>query len=142
MCHIYALAYSELAATKAAFAYCYCICYLLWPCKMWDMPRSYVVTAYFLPNFKFADRFVAITYQLWYLKYDKGLLLHMRWFYIGHSLPWWPRLLKTAVSCHKKLFDTCGPIQWWAGSLTWQEIFLPYQMQALIYMCLICVLYV
>jgi hypothetical protein len=52
------------------------------------MPRSYVVAAYFSANFKFVDRFVAITYQLWYLKYDKGLLLHMRWFYIGHSLLW------------------------------------------------------
>ena len=38
---------------------------------------DHVVAAYFLANFKFADRFVAITYQLQYLKYDKELLLHM-----------------------------------------------------------------
>jgi hypothetical protein len=64
MCHIYTSAYLELVETKAALAYCSCICCLLWAFKMWDMPRSYVVAAYFSANFKFADRFVAIAYQL------------------------------------------------------------------------------
>ena len=45
--------------TKAALAYAHCLFYLLWTRKMWDMPKSYAVTAYFMTNFTFAEGSVA-----------------------------------------------------------------------------------
>ena len=51
-------------------AYVYCLFYLLWTCKMWDMPKSYVATTYFTAYFTFAE----------------GLLTHIQWFYIHCGL--------------------------------------------------------
>ena len=45
-----------------AVAYAYCVFYVSWTGRMWVIPESYMVIAYFTANIAFAEGFASIAY--------------------------------------------------------------------------------
>ena len=54
--------YFKFAETKVAVAYAYCVFYVSWTGRMWVIPESYMVIAYFTANIAFAEGFASIAY--------------------------------------------------------------------------------